>query len=444
MKIKDTTLGTKTSKNLRPEASTATSIELDPVFFSEPLTAFGYDSSLARHEEVVVTIKTTMQLEKNQHQEEYLKRPNKVFGRDTARPYLRGIVAAFSLAHERFDWTLAESKWAFSATEPYGVDARGNKMALATADSVQLIDIRTGEEKLCQTPWLKQAHTVEFSEDGKRLLVGSAGFDAIFEFDTATGDIVWEWFAWDNGFDQSKMGHYVVRSEERYKTLTNLGHEVLLVNDPTKHPFGIPTKQKPAHLNSACYDSSGGILVTLFHQGAGYAIDRSTGRLREIISGLVVPHKLSRKKKGGYFISDTRRGRVILLDENYRPNHEIVFAGTPGIARSPHLSEFLQNATELRDNLFACVDIHRSTLWLVDMKRRRYRGIKFPVEWSMHDVASLGKNHQLLIGSLVGTRFGRVAAFKQQLKIIHHFAAEGHEITALVMGSENIHNEVVV
>ena len=90
-----------------------------------------------------------LQLEKNDYQAELMKRPNLgVFGREAARPYVLGIVAAFSLAHDRFDWSLAEAKWAFSSVEPYGVDARGNKMALATAKSVQLIDMNTGEAKI--------------------------------------------------------------------------------------------------------------------------------------------------------------------------------------------------------------------------------------------------------------------------------------------------------
>lgn len=409
----------------------------EPVFSSEPLIAYKYDSGLARREEVVVTVKTTLQLEKNQRQEEYMKRPNaEVFGREAARPYLLGIVAAFPLAHDRFDWTLAESKWAFSAVEPYGVDAWGSKMALATANDVRLIDMDSGEGRFCQNRWLNQAHTVEFSADGKKLLVGSAGFDAVFEFDTATGEVVWEWFAWDHGFDRSKLGHYVVRSAAACRTLATMGHEVRLVHDPEKYKFGIPTREKPAHLNSACYDSDGRILVTLFHQGAGYVVDRNTGEAQEIISGLVVPHKLSRRKSGGYFISDTRRGKLIFLDEKYRPNYEIGLAGTPGVARSPQLSEFLQNTTELREDLFACIDIHRSSLWLIDLKRRRYRGIKFPVEWSVHDIASLRREHGLRIGSLVGTQFGKVAAFARQLKIIHHFSVEGREVTALALDTQ--------
>jgi len=412
----------------------------EPVFVSEPLIAYKHDPGLARREEVVVTVKTTLQLEKNQRQEEYMKRPNaEVFGREAARPYLLGIVAAFPLAHDRFDWTLAESKWAFSVVEPYGVDTWGNKMALATANSVRLIDMYTGEARFCQNPWLNQAHTVEFSADGKKLLVGSSGFDAVFEFDTASGEVVWEWFAWDHSFDRSKLGHYVVRSAATCRTLAAMGHEVLLVNDPAKYEFGIATRQKPAHLNSACYDSDGKILVTLFHQGAGYVVDRNTGEAQEVISGLTNPHKLSRRKRGGYFISDTKRGKLIFLDEKYRPRYEIALAGTPGVARSPQLSEFLQNTTELREDLFACIDIHRSSLWLIDVKRRTYRGIKFPIEWSVHDVGSLERKQGLRIGSLVGAQFGKVAAFARQLKIIHHFSVDGREITALALDTQGRH-----
>ena len=430
----------KAPRTTRPSRGTAGA---EPIFSSEPLIAYKYDPSLARHEEVMVTVKTTLQVHKNDRQAEHMKRSYaEVFGREAARPYVLGIVTAFSLAHDRFDWTLAESKWAFSVVEPYGVAAWGCKMALAGADYVRLIDMNTGEAIPCRNPWLTQSHTVEFSADGKRLLVGSAGFDAVFEFDTASGEVVWQWFAWDHGFDRSKLGHYVVRSAARCKTLAAMGHEVLLVDDPAKYEFGIPTRQKPAHLNSACYDSDGRILITLFHQGAGYVVDRNTGEAQEVISGLSNPHKLSRRKRGGYFISDTRRGKLIFINENYRRVSEIALAGTPGIARSPQLSEYLQNTTELREDLFACIDIHRNSLWLIDVKRRRYRGIKFPVEWSVHDVAGLGREHGRRIDSLVGTQFGKVAAFARHLKIIHHFSVDGREITALALDTQGRNREV--
>jgi hypothetical protein len=418
----------------RAAHSSRGTVGAEPVFWSEPLTTYRYDRGLGRREEVVLTVKTTLQREKNERQAERMSSPNpEVSGREAARPYLLGIVAAFSLSHDRFDWGLAEAKWAFSAVEPYGVDARGSKMALATANCVRLINLDTGEAKSCQNPWLNQAHTVEFSADGEKLLVSAAGFDAVFEFATETGELLWQWFAWDHGFDRSKLGHFVVRSAERCKELVATGQEVLLVNDPTQYAFGVPTRRKPAHLNSAGYDTDGRILVTFFHQGAGYVVDRETGEAREVIAGLSNPHKLSRRKGEGYFISDTRRGRIIFLDENHRSKYEITFAGMPGVERAPELSEFLQNTTELRKDLFACIDIHRSSLWLIDVKRRRYRAIKFPTEWSVHDVASLEREHEYRIGSLVGTHFGKIAAFARLLKVIHHFSVDGREVTALAL-----------
>ena len=41
--------------------------------------------------------------------------------------------------------------------------------------------------------------------------------------------------------------------------------------------------------------------------------------------------------------------------------------------------------------------------------------------------------HRLQIGSLVGTQFGKVAAFARQLNIIHHFSVDGREITAMAL-----------
>jgi hypothetical protein len=417
-----------------PLTSTINYFNEEATCSSEPLLSYDYDPSLARDEDVVITVKTTLQLEKNEHQAELMRSANLgVFGREAARPYVFGIVAGFSLNHEHFDWTLAEAKWAFSAIEPYGIDASETKLALATAQSVQLIDMDTGKSTICGNAWLNQGHTVEFSPDGSKLLVGSSGFDAIFEFDTKTGKPIWEWFAWDHGFDKSKLGHFVVRSAARHKMLESLGKEVLLIDNPEMHKFGIPTRKKPAHLNSACYDSDARILITMFHQGAGYVIDRNTGDVREVISGLSNPHKLVRRKRGGFFISDTKKGKIIFLDGEFHREYEVTLVGMSGIARAPILSEFLQNTTELKEDLFACIDIHRSSLWIIDVKQRRYRRIKFPVEWSVHDVARIGRQHDERVTELARTRFGKIAAFRRQLKSIHHFSTDGRELSNLAL-----------
>jgi hypothetical protein len=416
--------------------------EPEPIFSSEPLISYKLDPRLARNEKVVVTVKTTLQVHKNDRQEEQMKRPSPdVFGREAARCYVHGFVAAFSLSHDRLNWSLAEAEWAFSALEPYAVDVCGNKMALSGGNYVWLIDVNTGATISCQHPWLSQAHTAQFSADGTRLLVASAGFDAIFEFDSASGELVWEWFAWEHGFEQSQLGHYVVRSAERSEALKTQEQEVFFVDDPAKFEFGVPTRLCPAHLNSAIYDRDGNILVTLFHQGAGIIIDKATGKTRNVVSGLINPHKLSKRKSGGYFVSDTRRGKLIFIDEKSRRVKEIALTNMPGLERSDQLSEFLQNTTELKDDLFACIDIHRNCLWLVDVKRRRYRGVKFPAEWSMHDVVPLGREYRR-IGSLVGTAFGKVKAYTVQEKVIRHLSPDGREIATFTLDTEGRHREL--
>ena len=411
--------------------------QTEPVFSSESLIAYEYDRRLARDEKIVITVKTTLQVHKNDRQEAQMKRPSSnVFGREAARHYVQGFVAAFPLSHDRLNWSLAEAEWAFSALEPYSVDIWGNTMALSGGNYVMLIALDTGEATPIHYPWLSQAHTVQFSSDGKSLLVASSGFDAVAEFDTESRKVVWEWFAWDHGFDRSKLGHYVVRSAERSEALKAMGHEVLLVDNPRRFEFGIPTRTSPAHLNSACYNGDGSILVTLFHQGKGIIVDKVSGEVREVVSGLVNPHKLSRRKGGGYFISDTRRGKLVLVDEKFRVVREIALAALPGVERPERLSEFLQNTTELKKDLFACVDIHRNSLWLVDVKRCRYRGIKFPQEWSLHDVASIERDYQFRIGSLVGTAFGRVNAFVREERVICHFYPDGREIDTLTLDAQ--------
>lgn len=398
-----------------------------------PLVIFEPDPSLGRDEKVVVTVKTTFQWYKNLRQTEQQERPRSdVFGREKARQYVHGLVAAFPLSHDLMDWSLTRSDWAFSAIEPYAVDFHGDKMALSGGNYLRLIDLNSGEETPCRHPWLNQAHTVQFSPDGKRLLVSSTGFDAVLEFSTKSGKVTWEWFAWEHGFDRSMLGHYVIRDRERKDALIATGKKVMLVDDPAKFEYGIATRLIPAHLNSAGYGKDGRILVTMFHQGSGLIIDRVTGKVQEIVSGLINPHKLARRRQGGYFISDTRRGHLVLLDERHRRTDEIALPGLPGVERSPILSEFLQNTSELREDLFACVDIHRNSIWLVDIKRRKYRGIKFPREWSVHDVVSIKPRHLERIGRLVGRVFGKVEADAMEGgKVVRHFSPNGGEIATL-------------
>jgi hypothetical protein len=403
----------------------------------EELATFRHDFHLGRDLRIIATVKNCFQVDKNVRQEAQRARQNpEIHGREKVRPFYYGLVAAYSLAHDKFTWDLADAEWSFSSLEPYCIDIFGNLMALCGGNYVEIVDMVSGVKRSLTHPWLRQAHSVQFSKDGCRLLVSSSGFDAVFEFDVFSGKTCWEWFAWDNGLDQSRLGEYYVRTRERAEELTAQGHKVVLVDDPSQYELGIPTRFCPVHINGAFYDREENVLVTLFQQGAAIGVDKATGKTTDIASGLVNPHKLHPRSEGGYYVADTRRGELLLLDDGYQVERRISLRTAPGEVRSPTLTEFLQSVSELENGLFACVDIHRSTLWLIDVNARRYRGVKFPREWSVHDVAL---NYCApAMKDLVGKLFGRADATvdAEGGKQIRHFSLAGAEAAAYILDAD--------
>ncbi|MCW7540101.1 hypothetical protein OOT46_19895 [Aquabacterium sp. A7-Y] len=403
----------------------------------EELASFRHDLHLGRDLRIIATVKNCFQVDKNCRQEAQRARQHpEIHGREKVRPFYYGLVVAYSLAHDRLAWDLGDAEWSFSSLEPYCIDIFDKLISLCGGNCVEIVDMDSGVKRSFQHPWLRQAHSVQFSADGRRLLVSSSGFDAVFEFDVSTGKTCWEWFAWDHGLDQSRLGEYFVRSRQRGEELAAQGHKVVLVDDPSQHELGIPTRFCPVHINGAFYDRDENLLVTLFQQGGAIRVDKATGEASTIASGLINPHKLHSRSEGGYYVADTRRGELLLLDDGFQVVRRISLREAPGAVRSALLTEFLQSVSELDDALFACVDIHRSTLWLIDVNARRYRGVTFPREWSVHDIAL---NHcSPAMKDLVSKTFGRVDATVdvQGGKRICHFSPEGSENTTYILDSD--------
>lgn len=403
----------------------------------EELSGFQHDDNLGRDLQIIATVKNCFQVDKNFRQEAQRARQNpEIHGREKVRPFYYGLVAAYSLEHAQLTWDLRDADWSFSALEPYCIDIFDNLIALCGGNYVEIVDMENGTKRAFQHPWLRQAHSVQFSGDGQRLLVSSSGFDAIFEFEVSTGQTCWEWFAWDNGFDQSRLGDYYVRTRERGALLAAQGHQVVVVDDPSQHELGIPTRFCPVHINGAFYDRDENVLMTMFQQGAAIHVDKATGKATSIASGLVNPHKFHPRREGGYYVADTRRGELQLLGDDFQVVRRISLRKAPGQIRSASLTEFLQSVSELDDGLFACVDIHRSTLWLIDANAKRYRGVAFPREWSVHDVAL---NHCLpTMTDLVPKLFGRVDARidTEGSKWISHFSTAGCENATYQLNAE--------
>lgn len=138
-------------------------------------------------------------------------------------------------------------------------------------------------------------HTIRASKRG--FLVTCSGTDAIVEVDLA-GRTVWSWLATEHGLDRTSNGQRrVVRRWEDY----------------TEAPP--QTAQQTTHINSA-EEVGESIVATLFAQGAVVEIERSSGRWRRVVNGLMRPHSI-RARPGGWVICDSGANGVVLLERDY-------------------------------------------------------------------------------------------------------------------------------
>lgn len=178
-------------------------------------------------------------------------------------------------------------------------------------------------------------HSLQIT-DNNTLLVTATGTDSILEIDPKNGAIVWEWIATENGFN-----------------INPLGQEVSIDRRVNYQLVNTATLLHTTHVNSAIMcNKEGGvkILATLFHQGALLEIDYQSKTSRVVLDNLKSPHHI-RVISGGYLISDSRNGKVLYLDKNYKI-----------IAEIAENSNWIQDAIQLSDNTLLIADSNNSRL----------------------------------------------------------------------------------
>jgi hypothetical protein len=174
-------------------------------------------------------------------------------------------------------------------------------------------------------PWFNYIHSVDVTPQGTFLLA-SAGSDLVVEV-TDAGQVVWEWFGPEHGYDRRPDGTPVFFDRKAdYRTMPR------------------STAEQATHVNSVIRWSGDTVLATLFHQGQLIAIDRPTGRATVILEGLSKPHGIHRRD-GGFILSDTLGHRIILLDERLNGYTEI-----------PYGAQWLQDAIPTRAGTYLTLE----------------------------------------------------------------------------------------
>lgn len=154
--------------------------------------------------------------------------------------------------------------------------------------------------KTLSHPYLNDVHSISVTSKDT-LLVTSTGIDAILEFGS-DGTVLWSWFATKNGYATDQLGN------ERALILENTDHR--------KNVY--PTLTHTTHVNSVIEApfSDTHVLATLFHQGEVVRIDKQTGKTEVLLDNLQSPHGLKRINEG-FIVSNTRQGKVLLLDDEF-------------------------------------------------------------------------------------------------------------------------------
>eukprot|EP00002_Diphylleia_rotans_P005734 TRINITY_DN148_c1_g1_i1.p1 TRINITY_DN148_c1_g1~~TRINITY_DN148_c1_g1_i1.p1 ORF type:complete len:413 (+),score=79.43 TRINITY_DN148_c1_g1_i1:227-1465(+) len=358
----------------------------------EQLETFEHDPSLAADLRFILTVKN---VHLPQAENLHLSRPRhsmpRIIGVTEPRAYHKGLILSVDMETIQSD-SLDESSgvWSLPYTEVHGVDTFDDRyIAVSGGTAVTVYDIGTKTKVVYESPWMQHLHTLQFSKDGKRLLVASMGFDIIVEFCVETGKVTWEWCAWDHGFHESLLGHYIVRSKELADQCEG---NVMYIDDPLKYSvFGVPTRYRAVGVNAARYfdGDENWISATFFHTGTAVLISRQEKRARSLLSEpLIAPHGFSEISNGDYIVSSTREGRILAANRDLEVTRELRFEGMGGIVRHADLGEWLQTSKEIRSHpsLLAALDIHRSVIWFIDWDRKKYQKLHVPRGWALQDI----------------------------------------------------------
>lgn len=306
--------------------------------------------------------------------------------------------------------------WEMSGTESRDIIFRGDMAVLVMAQNIIVVDLTAKKEiKRIQSPKFKLMHTVTFHPDPDKpniVLVSSSGVDRILEVDINTEEIVYEWFAWDHGFNKNHLGmtlvekgkplpvlsdNTLVLSTEEYiekfggKSVADLapGTEICIVVDSLGGDvnLGLETVFHTVHPNWSGYSIDGTkILSTFLLTGQAVEIDIATGDTRVIADGLSKPHGLV-PFQGGYLISSSRQGFVLHINQNYEVLAQYDFSDLPFDNGDNFPSNWIQYSDTIDgDELIATVDSRRATFFIWNPATKEYSTYPYDPKWLVQSI----------------------------------------------------------
>lgn len=311
------------------------------------------------------------------------------------RRYSTGRVVFTDLSMDALDDEQLAGFDGVECVEPYHLTVQGPRVAFTSGDRFHLIGAEGSHDYT--NPWMAYLHTVDFSGDGNRMLLVSTGFDTIQEVDLSSGDVEWDWNAWDHDYTYAERidTHFVRSARQAMSVAAAHPDSTVTVVDPAEWPpEGLATQQTPLNLNGAFYDHDGRVLATGYHRPELFVIGQEGGHIATDL-GLQHPHSfrsLRSAEHQGYMVANTGAGQLILAGEDLSPERIIDVSGLPADEQKRNgFGEWLQTVSPLDADrgLFLAVDALRSGVHVLDVARRRRRFIPNPESWTLQTVGPI-------------------------------------------------------
>jgi hypothetical protein len=274
---------------------------------------------------------------------------------DEVRWENQGVLAAVDPDSGDWLWEVVldtPAGFALGSDQIYVNSMYGNRISVLSPN-LELVDVLAR--------WfMNDLHSLVLTKRG--LLLTSSGVDGVVEVDSS-GDELWTWFATEHAypFDHSGTRRKISRR-----------------NDYRQN--AISTHQQTTHCNSAVYHQGNGMdhmLVTLFHQGELVSVDRLTGRVSVVLTGMNRPHSI-RKTEAGWIVCDSRSNGVVSLDENFW----ITSVVTGGF-------DWVQDAILCDDRLLVADANHSRLVWWDIGKDKQVGEVKYSDQWKIYQIEAV-------------------------------------------------------
>lgn len=269
--------------------------------------------------------------------------------------------------------------------EPRGLVEVGKGLfLLSDVNRVMLFDRDANIIKEYTHPFFAFLHSISFNKETQRFVVVSSGYDCLIEMDLE-GNVCWEWFAWEHGFNPTLDGVYLCRHKKQAEELKANGKSTVFVDPAEYKLYGLMTSQRSNHPNSGSYHPSNKhvVLVTLGHSGEVIEIDKRTGDWKIVIPCLqAMPHGIQ-PYQAGWMVTDTLRGEFWLLDQDYKVLSKITTRNLPGKPENMDAHEWLQAVYPIGINQFIGLDANRGLIF-IDLHEKKYHIYSVDQSWCVH------------------------------------------------------------